>query len=43
MSGGVRVYEFADYRAGFAPMLAWLALALLLAVFTRETHCRQAQ
>ena len=43
MAGGARVYEFADYRAGFAPMLAWLALSLVLLAFTRETHCRQTQ
>jgi MFS family permease len=40
---GVRVYDFAAYRAGFSPMLAWLVLSLLLLAFTRETHCRQAQ
>ena len=39
LSEGVRIYDFAAYRAGFSPMLAWLALALLLLAFTRETHC----
>ena len=43
LADGVRVYDFAAYRAGFSPMLAWLALALVLLVFTRETHCRQTQ
>jgi MFS family permease len=43
LADGVRVYDFAAYRAGFSPMLAWLALALVLLAFTRETHCRQAQ
>jgi MFS family permease len=43
LAEGARVYDFAAYRAGFAPMLAWLALALLLLAFTRETHCRQTQ
>ena len=43
MAEGVRTYDFAAYRAGFSPMLAWLALSLLLLAFTRETHCRQAQ
>lgn len=38
---GVRVYDFDAYRAGFALMLAWLAAALILLVFVRETHCRQ--
>lgn len=43
LAEGVRVYDFAAYRAGFSPMLAWLALSLLLLAFTRETHCRQTQ
>ena len=43
LADGARVYDFAAYRAGFSPMLAWLALSLLLLAFTRETHCRQAQ
>lgn len=42
-AAGARIYEFDAYRAGFAPMLAWLALALVLLAFTRETHCRQTQ
>lgn len=40
---GVRIYDLAAYRSGFALMLAWAALALALLLFTRETHCRQAQ
>jgi MFS family permease len=43
LADGVRVYDFAAYRAGFAPMLAWLTVALVLLAFTRETHCRQTQ
>lgn len=43
LADGARVYDFAAYRAGFSPMLAWLLLSLLLLAFTRETHCRQAQ
>jgi len=42
-ANGVRVYDFAAYRAGFTLMLVWLAAALLLLVFVRETHCRQTQ
>lgn len=42
LANGVRVYDFGAYRAGFTLMLAWLAAALLLLVFVRETHCRQA-
>ncbi|MBE0612417.1 MAG: MFS transporter [Burkholderiales bacterium] len=40
---GVRVYDFDAYRAGFTLMLVWLAAALVLLVFVRETHCRQTQ
>jgi MFS family permease len=40
---GVRVYDFDAYRAGFGLMLLWLAAALVLVVFVRETHCRQTQ
>jgi nitrate/nitrite transporter NarK len=43
MANGARIYDFGAYRAGFALMLAWLAAALVLLVFVRETHCRQAQ
>ncbi|MBE0616551.1 MAG: MFS transporter [Proteobacteria bacterium] len=38
---GVRAYAWTAYRAGFALMLAWAVLALVLLLFTRETHCRQ--
>jgi hypothetical protein len=34
------VYSFAAYQAGFALMLVWAAVALVLLYFTRETHCR---
>jgi sugar phosphate permease len=37
---GARVYSFAAYQSGFALMLAWGAVALVLLAFTRETHCR---
>lgn len=40
---GVRVYDFDAYRAGFALMIVWLATALILLFFVRETHCRQTQ
>ena len=42
-ANGVRIYDFAAYRAGFALMLVWQAAALVLLVFVRETHCRQTQ
>jgi hypothetical protein len=37
---GIRVYGQAAYQAGFALMVAWTVLALVLLCFTRETHCR---
>lgn len=39
---GARVYSFEAYRAGFSLMLAWLAAAVVCALLTRETRCRQA-
>ena len=39
---GLRVYQFADYRAGFALMVGWALVGTLLLLFTRETGCRQA-
>lgn len=41
MVDGVRVYDFAAYQSGFALILAWGALSLVLFAFTRETNCRQ--
>jgi MFS family permease len=41
MEAGVRIYGLPAYQAGFSMMLAWVALALILLFFTRETHCRQ--
>jgi MFS family permease len=42
LQGGVRVYDFSAFRAGFSLMLAWGALAIVLIAFARETHCRRA-
>ena len=42
MAEGVRVYSLKAYQSGFGLMLVWLALALLLILFTRETHCRHS-
>jgi hypothetical protein len=36
------LYDLAAYRSGFAVMIAWTALALLLLFMVRETHCRQS-
>ena len=41
MMGGVRIYDLAAYRTGFALILAWSVLACVLILFTKETHCRQ--
>ena len=41
MLAGVRIYSFDAYRTGFSLMIAWAALALVLLLFTKETHCRQ--
>jgi MFS family permease len=41
MENGIRVYPLAAYQAGFTLMLAWLVLACVLLVFTRETNCCQ--
>lgn len=43
IAGGVRIYDFAAYRAGFALMLVWLLASMLLLFFVRETHCRQIE
>jgi sugar phosphate permease len=39
--GGVRIYDLAAYRSGFALIIALSALAVLASAFTAETHCRQ--
>ncbi len=41
LQDGVRIYGLHAYQAGFSMMLAWVALALVLLFFTRETRCRQ--
>ena len=40
---GVRVYSLDAYRNGYSLMLAWLAVALLLVLFTKETYCNQTK
>jgi hypothetical protein len=42
IAGGVRVYEWTAYRAGFSLMLGWGVLAFICLLFTKETHCRQS-
>jgi len=41
LAGSVRVYDAEAYRAAFALLLAWLAVSLVAALATRETHARQ--
>lgn len=40
VQNGARIYELPAYRAGFSLMIVWAAVATILLVFTRETHCR---
>jgi sugar phosphate permease len=42
MLGGIRLYSLDAYHAGFALMMGWMLLALVLLFFTHETYCRQA-
>jgi len=41
LENGIRVYPLEAYQAGFALVLAWLLLACILLIFTRETNCCQ--
>ena len=41
-ASGARVYDAAAYQAGFSLIFACIALSLVLILFARETHCRQA-
>ena len=43
LEAGLRVYSFPAYRYGFVMMLVWLVAVMIVAGFTRETHCRQQQ
>lgn len=36
---GVRTYDLAAFQQGFALMLAWGVISVLLVCLTRETHC----
>lgn len=40
LAGGVRVYAWADYRNGLLASLGFASLAVVGALFLRETHCR---
>lgn len=38
---GARVHALSAWRAGFVPLMVWVAVSLVAILFTRETHCRQ--
>jgi hypothetical protein len=38
--GGVRLYDLAAYQAGFALLLGWVAVSLILISLSRETYCK---
>jgi MFS family permease len=40
-ANGARIYDFEAYQSGFALLLIWGAVSVVLLLFTRETHCRQ--
>ncbi len=41
MQGGARIYDLQAYQAGFALLLGWVVLTVVLVSLTRETRCRQ--
>jgi hypothetical protein len=40
LSGAVRLYDLSAYQAGFALMLGWVLLSLVLISVSRETYCK---
>ncbi len=42
LAAGARVYDAAAYRAGFSLIFAALCAGMVLILFARESHCRQA-
>jgi hypothetical protein len=41
MEDGARIYSASNYTIAFTSLLLVNAMALLAALFLRETHCRQ--
>ena len=41
-SGGVRIYHYDAYQAGFMLMFGWVVVSLILISLTRETNCKQS-
>jgi MFS family permease len=42
LSGGARLYDAAAWQAGFALLFGICCLSMLLILFARDSHCRQA-
>ena len=38
---GARLYELSAFQYGFAPLLAWGVISVVLLLLTRETYCKQ--
>lgn len=41
MQNGKRIFDLASYQQGFAMILVWGAISLVLLMFTKETFCKQ--
>ena len=41
LAGGVRLYDAMAYRDGFTLMVGAMAIATIILIFARESHCRQ--
>ena len=41
VEGGVRLYPAEAFQAGFLVIAAFIALSMVLSLFSHETHCRQ--
>jgi MFS family permease len=41
IQAGVRIYDAAAYRAGFALTVGTMVAAAIILIFARESHCRQ--
>jgi MFS family permease len=41
--GGARLYDLEAYRTAFSLLFAWGLVSLVCLLFTKESHCKQAQ
>jgi MFS family permease len=39
MDSGIRIYDTGSFKTAFLPMLGWIALASILVLCIKETHC----